>query len=275
MLRRMTTDAHGRPQDRPLTFSAADVPAPTHAERARTLVAAQATGALGTLALEPAGYPYTSFTTFALASAEPVFLISRIAEHTRNLAGDSRASLLVHEQGNADPLANGRVTLLGRCEKLPRLTQDPRCAEARAAFLARHPSAAYYVDYDDFDFWQLRLEAVRYIGGYGRMSWVDAGAFRAALPDPVAPGAAQIISHMNEDHASALRLYARAYSSAHDAEAATMTAVDRHGFELTVTTPRGVGPARIAFPAPLAGAGDARGALIALLRAAEARLAGG
>ena len=96
-----------------------------------------------------------------LADGEPVCLISR-AEHTRNLSHDPRASLLVNELGNADPLANGRVTLLGRCEKLTR-----PASRARDAFLALHPGASYYVDYDDFDFWQLRVEAVRYIGGYG------------------------------------------------------------------------------------------------------------
>lgn len=264
----MSTDAHGRSSAQPLTFSEPDVRAPSHAERARTLVAGQITGSLATVALEPAGYPYASFTTFALAEGQPAFLISRIAEHTRNLAADPRASLLVNELGNADPLANGRATLLGRCRKLAR-----PAAAARDAFLAVHPGASYYVDYDDFDFWQLEVEAVRYIGGYGRMSWVDAAEFRAAEADPIAPAAARILEHMNEDHAAALQQYARAFTSATDAERATMTAVDRHGFELTVHTPRGVGPARIAFPEPLRSAEDARTKLVALVRAAEAKLA--
>lgn len=263
----MSTDAHGRSGEKPLTFSDPDVATPSHAERARTLVAGQKTGSLGTLALEPAGYPYASFTTFALFEGEPVFLISRIAEHTRNLVADPRASLLVNELGSADPLANGRVTLLGRCTKLAR----PASA-AREAFLSAHPGASYYVDYEDFDFWQLRLEALRYIGGYGRMSWVEAADFRAAQADPLAPAAERIIEHMNEDHASALQRYARAFTSAFDAERATMTAIDRHGFELTVHTPRGVGPARIAFAEPLRSAEDARAKLVALLRDAEAKL---
>jgi putative heme iron utilization protein len=271
MLSRMSTkeDAHARPVAAPLAFTDPNVPAPSHAERARTLAAGQTTGSLASVALEPAGYPYASFVTFALLGGEPIFLISRLAEHTRNLNADARASLLAHETGNADPLANGRVTLLGRCEKLPRGHE-----QARQVFLALHPGAAYYVDFADFDFYQLRLEAVRYIGGYGRMSWVEADAFRSAAVDPVAPAAARILEHMNTDHAAALVSYARAFTRAVDAEQATMTAIDRHGFEMTVKTPRGVGPARIAFASPLVNADVARTELVALLREAEARLQG-
>ena len=43
-----------------------NIPTPTHAERARTLVARIPTGTLCTLALEPEGYPYGSFVTVAL-----------------------------------------------------------------------------------------------------------------------------------------------------------------------------------------------------------------
>ena len=263
----MQNDAHGRGGAPALTFTPADVPAPTHAERARTLVAQHKIGALSSLALDPAGYPYASFTTFALEGGEPVFLISRMAEHTRNLQADGRASLLVHDSDKADPLANGRVTLLGKVHKLER-----PAARERAAFLAVHPTAEYYADFTDFDFYRLRLESLRYIGGYGRMSWVDAAAFLAAEPDPLAAAASGILSHMNQDHATALLAYAHAFTSAPDATSAVMTALDRYGFEMTVHTPRGVGPARLPFEPVLAHADEARKALVALLRRAEAQL---
>jgi heme oxygenase (biliverdin-IX-beta and delta-forming) len=262
-----SNDAHARPAAPPPSFSEPDVAAPSHAERARTLVSNQKTGSLATLASEPAGYPYASFVTFALMDGEPLFLISRLAEHTRNLVGDARASLLAHETGSADPLANGRVTLVGRANKLPRGD-----TLARDTYLAVHPTASYYVDFEDFDFFRLSLESVRYIGGYGRMSWVTAEDFRRATPDPIADAAPRILEHMNQDHAEALRLYARAFTRAVDAEQAVMTAIDRHGFEMTITTPGGPGPARIAFDQPLVDANDARLKLIALLRIAETKL---
>ena len=130
-----------------------NIPTPTHAERARTLVARIPTGTLCTLALEPEGYPYGSFVTVAFDEGNPIFLISGLAEHTRNLERDPRASLLVAESGAADPLANGRVTMLGPCTRVE--GDDGR---ARAAFLAVHPNAAYYADFRDFAFWKLRVE---------------------------------------------------------------------------------------------------------------------
>jgi putative heme iron utilization protein len=66
--------------------------------------------------------------------------------------------------------------------------------------------------------------------------------------------------------------YARAFTRATDAVKAVMTAVDRYGFELTISTPAGIGAARLAFDAPLASAADARAQLIALARRAEASL---
>jgi putative heme iron utilization protein len=260
---------HGRGGAPGLVFTPADVPAPTHAERARTLAEQHKFGALSSLALEPAGYPYASFTTFALADGEPVFLISRMAEHTRNLQADARASLLVHDSDKADPLANGRVTLVGKVHKVARPAE-----RERAAFLAAQPTAAYYADFTDFDFYRMQLESVRYIGGYGRMSWVDAAAFLKAEADPLAAAASGILAHMNQDHQTALLAYAHAFTSAQDATQAVMTAVDRYGFELTVHTPRGIGPARLAFEPALTHADDARKALIALLRRAEAQLSG-
>lgn len=117
----MNSDAHARPSgDAPEPLYDLNVPTPTHAERARTLATQISTGTLCTLALEPAGYPYGSFVTVAFDGGAPIFLISRLAEHTKNLERDPRASLLVAEGGSADPLANGRVTMIGQCTRVER-----------------------------------------------------------------------------------------------------------------------------------------------------------
>ncbi len=264
----MTNDAHGRPGPATEPLYDPSVKTLSHAERVRTLVAAHATGTLSTLAQDPAGYPYGTFVTYAMVGPSPIFLVSRLAEHTKNLVGDARASLLVHETGKADPLANARCTLVGRGERIPREAS----AEARAAFLAAHPYAAGFVDYSDFDFYRLEVEALRYIGGYGRMSWVSIDEYREASPDPIAPSAKGILDHMNEDHADALLLYCRAFSRATDAERAVMTAIDRYGFEMIAHGPFGQGPVRLAFDAPIASAKDAREKLVALVHAARAKL---
>lgn len=264
----MSTDAHARPSgDAPEPLYDPDVPTPTHAERARTLAAQMSTGTLCTLALEPAGHPYGSFVTVAFDGETPVFLISRLAEHTKNLEHDPRASLLVAEGRSVDPLANGRVTMIGQCTRV-----EGMGGSARDAFLAAHPNAAYYADFRDFAFWSLRVASARYIGGYGRMSWVSDTEWQAAEPDPLGPSAADTVAHMNADHADALVLYCKAYSRATEISAASMTSVDRYGFEMSAQTSKGPRPVRLAFSAPVNTLEEARGALISMLKDARSKL---
>ncbi len=257
------TSGHSRPAPE-TRLTPEDVKAPTHGERARTLVAGQRTGVLATLTED--GFPYGSYVTFALDEGDPVLLVSTMAAHTKNLLVEPKCSLLVHESVADDPLANGRVTLVGRGARL----DEP--GAAREAFLAAHPQASYYADFKDFAFWKLSVSSVRYIGGYGRMSWVEVHDWRNGEVDPIAPFEEGIVSHMNDDHADALVAYARAFTRAQDAEEVTMVSCDRYGFELSVQTDKGPRPARVAFEQPIATGDEARQAMIALLKKARARL---
>src|SRR4051794_19060794 len=204
-------------------------PEPSHAERCRTLVASGTRGALSTLAADPAGYPYGSVASYGLDDrGNPLFFVSLMAEHTQNAMRDPRASLLVTEPvpDGADPLASGRVTLLGL---LSSVADDDRPV-ARDRYLAANPSAAYYIDFGDFTFYRLDVETIRYVGGYGRMSWVDAAGYAAAEPDPLAGAGAGIIEHMNADHVEAQVLFCRHLLGRTDTTDASMSAVDRYGF---------------------------------------------
>ena len=264
----MSESAHARPSgngSEPLYDH--DIPTPTHAERARTLVAQISTGTLCTLAIEPAGYPYGSFVTVAFENGDPFFLISALAEHTRNLGRDRRASLLVAESGSPDPLANGRVTMLGPCTRVAGEGDG-----ARAAFLAAHPNSAYYARFRDFSFWKLDVGSVRYIGGYGRMSWIGKAEWQTAEPDPLGRSAAGIIAHMNADHADTMVLYCKAFSTATEITIASMTGIDRYGFEMSAKTQDGPRPVRLAFATPVSTPEDARAALISMLKDARSRL---
>ena len=243
-----------------------EIPTPSHAERARTLVSAVKTATLCTL-FEENGSPYGSFVTFALVDGKPVFLVSELAEHTKNLQGDSRASLLVAENGQGDPLANGRVTLVGRCTPVA----DAEREAAREAFLAVHPNASFYVDFKDFSFFQLEVEQIRYIGGYGRMSWVESPDWYVAQADPIAPFSQRILDHMNKDHTSALLAYCQAFSKAGEVPEAKMTGIDRYGFEMSAKTDKGPRPIRVAFDSAIGDAHEARTQLVELAKRARAQ----
>lgn len=267
---------HQRPSsDAAQDDSSSDQPkarAPSHAERCRTLVAESRAATLSTIARDPAGFPYGSLVTVALdKGGRPLLLLSELAEHTQNLAHCKDASLLLAESldKHRTPLALGRVTLLGPCEKIP---AEDRAA-AREAFLAVQPDASYYVDFKDFAFFRLEPIALRYVGGFGRMSWVTAADYLAAEPDPLAGAAAGILAHMNEDHGEAMIAYARAFARMPEATAASMTAVDRYGFELAVTTPAGPRATRLAFDAPMTTTDEVRKAMVVMVKAARAALA--
>ena len=246
-------------------------PEPTFAERARTLAHVGRTGTLATASRRHAGHPFASVMPYGLDDeGQPLFLISALAMHTQNLEADPRASLLVAQaDGEGDPLASGRVTLLGEARRL----KGSDVAAARRDYLARQPRAQYWVDFEDFAFWALDVRDVYFVGGFAAMGWVDAADYRAAAPDPLADAAAGIVQHMNADHADALVAYARHFAGA-PAQEASMVAVDRLGFKLRVRHEDRLHSVRIAFPDEVTSAGQARTVLIAMLGQARAALTG-
>ena len=114
------------------------------------------------------------------------------------------------------------------------------------------------------------MRSIRYVGGYGRMSWVDAADYAAATADPLAgEAAAGIIAHMNADHAEAQVLYCRHLLGLDDTTTATMSSVDRYGFDMVAEGPGGRVAVRLGFPAPCDDGLAVRQAMVTLV--AEAR----
>lgn len=253
----------------PLT-EIADATRPSAAEEARTIAASTNAGTLASLT--KTGDPWASFVTYGLLDTgsfggAPVLCVSHLAEHGRNLAADPRASLAVVAPGaEADPLASARITLAGIVEQ----PVGDELAAARDAHVAAVSAARYYIDYSDFAVWVLRVQRVRWVGGYGRMDSATAADYAAALPDPIQPIAAGAIEHLNADHAGALAEMGRALGGFPDTESAVCTGVDRYGLDLKVSTPRGSAYTRVGFGGALASADDLRAATVELVRRARA-----
>lgn len=134
---------------------------------------------LATVSARRAGWPFASLTPFATTrQGEPLLLLSELAEHTRNLHADARASLLVQDSASArDPQAGARVTLLARAEPLV----DSAAREAEARYVERHPQAAAYLQLGDFHLWLLHVAEARFVNGFGDMGWLEGAPLRAAL----------------------------------------------------------------------------------------------
>ncbi len=236
------------------------------AEEARTLVAGTNAATLATLSDD--GSPWASLVAYgALDDGSPVLCVSRLAAHGRNLDREPRASVSVAAQpAGDDVLASGRVTLAGTAER----PVGELASLALERYVGAVPAAKAYVGFGDFSLWVLRVDRVRWVGGYGRMASATGADYATAEPDPVGPAAARAIAHLNNDHADALQVMARALGGHPDATAAQCHAIDRHGLDLFVTTPRGYAFARLPFAEAVTGPGGLRGATVELARRARA-----
>jgi putative heme iron utilization protein len=143
----------------------------------RALLTQESSGVLATLSARRDGWPFASVAAYALSEAgEPLLLLSRLAEHTRNLQADARASLLVQDHASlADPQAGARITILGQIEAVG----APELDSAQQRYVDRHPQAAEYLQLGDFQFYVLRVREARFVGGFGDMGWIDGERFRA------------------------------------------------------------------------------------------------
>lgn len=233
----------------------------TPATAARRLLRHGRSGALATALASDDGRPYASLVTYACDfDASPIFLFSGLADHTRNLAADRRASLLVEAAaGRHNPQTGPRLTLVGTI-------RETAAPEHRARFLARHPAAELYAGFGDFHVYRMTVEKAHWVGGFARAHWLPARRLMtpAAAARVIAEYADGIVGHMNDDHADALDLCARALLKRRG-EGWRMTGVDPDGVDLALDGRA----ARLDFPAPAETAEAVRAALVAL--AARAR----
>lgn len=131
---------------------------------------------LSTLSRKLAGWPFGSLAPFALAAnGEPLLCLSGLAEHTQNLLADPRASLFVQDSAALDnPQAGARATLAGWAEAV----DESEVEDARQRYLVRFPDSARLFQLGDFKLFRLKIERVRFIGGFGEMYWIGGDEVR-------------------------------------------------------------------------------------------------
>jgi putative heme iron utilization protein len=122
--------------------------------------------ALATNSAAMPGYPYATSIAFATDEHHrPVFLISRLAEHTQNLMADARASLMVARTLGDGEIA--RASLLGSAAPF----------DASPLFIKRylrfHPEAELFLQLGDFQFYRFDPVRIRVVGGFAQAGWLD------------------------------------------------------------------------------------------------------
>jgi putative heme iron utilization protein len=229
---------------------------------ARRLLRSVRAGTLATL--NGSGDPFASLVSVATdPDGSPLILVSQLSSHTRHLDKDARMSLLLADSGEGDPLANPRLTITGKAEKV---TDPAMRAGVRDRFLAKHPKAALYADFGDFSFWRIAMDQVHLNGGFARAARFPAKRLLIETADATALLASEggAVAHMNADHADALALYAEVLAGQQPGPWQA-TGLDPEGMDLAC----GDRTARLVFPQRVTNPGDLRKTLVALANSAR------
>lgn len=206
--------------------------------------------------LAEGGGPFASLVAVASdARGCPLLLLSDLARHTRNLARDPRASLLLDgSEGRRERLAAPRLTLTGT------VAPAPDGDAARRRYLCAHPEAERLLVLADFRFYRLIPDAGHLVAGFGRIDTVDAGDL--LVPEDLAREVAAMedgaIAHMHADHADAVDLLGGTAGS-------RITAIDADGLELFADA----ASVRCDFAARLDAAAQLRAAIVEVVRKAR------
>lgn len=244
-----------------MTDDAAD-PLPAEAT-CRLLVRSARTAALATAERANDAWPYASLVETACDHAgRPILLLSDLADHTKNFTADARVSLLFdNTAGLAAPLTGARATLQGRIAQL-----DEDDTGLRWRYLARHPGAADYAGFGDFNFYRVMPDRFHLVAGFGRIHWLDAETvlFDTAETAALAEREQDIVDHMNDDHADAVDLYAGMVAE-DPGTGWRMTGIDPEGADLG----RDGAILRLPFDQPVHDADSARALLVQLVTAAR------
>jgi hypothetical protein len=221
------------------------------------------------LARDGSGRPYASLVLSACDhDGSPVLLLSDLADHSKNLAAEPKASLLFDgTAGRADPLTGPRASLLG---ELRPVADQAQAARLLARYTARHPGAADYAGFADFRLYRMTVESAHLVAGFGRIHWLTGPEvlFDSAECGALAAAEAEIVGHMNADHGNALAAIATGLLGRPGPTgpgAWVMTGIDPEGCDLRAGGRR----VRAGFAAPVRDPGAARAALVALARKAR------
>lgn len=235
----------------------------TLAQEARGFTRSQQNGVLSTLSRRIEGFPFGSVTPFILDHAgRPVLLISDIAEHTRNIADDNRVSLIV-QPFSQDMQETARVTILGHAIQISDV-EHPKQSALGQRYLSFFPQAEAYFGMHDFRFYRLDPVRIRYIGGFGKIHWLDAEKWTCETGQ-LSAAEASILAHMNADHADNLKAYC-AHTHGFPAQSAHMLGIDPEGFDVLAESADVTRRLRFHFDTAVLSAESAREALVALAR---------
>ncbi|KAG6517495.1 uncharacterized protein LOC122055893 [Zingiber officinale] len=208
------------------------------------------------------GYPTGSLVDFIVDSlGHPVFSLSPLAMHTRNLLEDSRCSLLVQIPGWSS-LSNARVTIFGDVFPLEADQQE----WARQQFAAKHLQWASQ-QWSNFYYYRMQnISDIYFIGGFGTVAWVDVKEYETMKPDKIAAESGE--QNLKELNAMFSKKLKDILSTKVEIDDAAFISVDSKGTDVRVRQGAQFSIRRISFEAEreIQTLDDAKAALVMIIK---------
>ncbi|XP_062218202.1 uncharacterized protein LOC133918364 [Phragmites australis] len=187
------------------------------------------------------GYPFGSLVDFASDPiGHPIFSLSPLAIHTRNLLADPRCTLVVQVPGWSG-LSNARVTIFGDAVPLPAEQQE----WAHQQYVSKHQQWASQ-QWGNFYYYRMHtISDIYFIGGFGTVAWVDVKEFEAQQPDKIAiDGGEQNLKELNAMFSKPLKELLSAEGEVDDV---ALISMDSKGIDIRVRQGAQYNIQRIAF----------------------------
>lgn len=205
-------------------------------EAVRQLWAGRFQGVLSTQSLAEPGYPFGSVIPYCLdRTGLPIFLLSHLAQHSKNLNADPRCALTVAEPATGDVQQSLRLTCVADCAPA-----SPQDADAAQRYFRYFPQGLTYFEDLNFKLYRSVPRRFHYNGGFATARWL--GTDRLLRPSTIDQATeSQLIAKVDQTDPQRLSNLAGAMPGE---EPPRVAGIDPYGLDLAI----GERLKRIPFP---------------------------
>ncbi|CAA3024088.1 uncharacterized protein LOC111406412 [Olea europaea subsp. europaea] len=207
------------------------------------------------------GYPFGSLVDFVPDSmGHPIFSLSPLAIHTRNLLADPRCTVVVQIPG-WNSLSNARVTIFGDVypfRMISSLKLDGNEYNspnddyallhhqewAHKQHIAKHQQGPSQQWGNFYYFRMQNISDIYFIGGFGTVAWVDVKEFEAIQPDKITVNGGEQNMELNAIFSKPLK---ELLSKETDVDDAALVSIDSKGTDIRVRQGAQYNVQRISF----------------------------
>jgi putative heme iron utilization protein len=247
---------------------------PSVVDKARTITQVCTSGTLCTTSIANGvqGFPFGSYVDYvADEQGCPILLLNEKSPHTQNILRNSKVSLFCQQPRlhlSQVAAAVSRVTLMGTIEEVPRV----ELAALQMAFTLIHQHSEQNIDSPHFKLYRIQPEKVYFSGGFNVLSsWVDAGEYRKAAADIVAPEVPAVLARVNADKQGELLLLCKHFLGLQNVDLVRIQSIDKLGIDLRVKTDGQTDEYRVGFRHDVSSAEDAKSEMVKLFQEAWER----